>query len=245
MSPINCLIVEDEPLAQELLADHIKNIPFLNLVGVVSNVFEAQKVREAHKTDLVFLDINLPMVSGIAWLKSMDNRNPNVILTTANPNFAIESYELNVIDYLLKPIRFERFLKAINRYNTRIGDANSSGVPSASSEPTEPDKAIYVEDGKSFIRLALDEIQFIEGQDDYVRITTQTQKLLSTSRLNVLEKKLPSPPFFRLNRSIIISEAFIDRIYKHRIKLINGSEISVTPAYEANYQKLVDYTQRK
>jgi len=178
---ISCLIVEDEPLARNLLTEYVSKVPYLNLMKACSGALEAMEVLRTNPVDLLFLDVQMPELTGIAFLKSLQKK-PLVILTTAYSEYAIEGYELDITDYLLKPITFERFLKAVDKASQRL-----SGNHTATEKPAEalPD-FIFVKDGTKLVKIRWNDILYVEGLKDYVTIHTRTQKVISLQRLKVL-----------------------------------------------------------
>ena len=241
-SLIKCLIVEDEPLAQEAMIEHVASVPFLSLVGMAGNVFEAQALVDRMYPDLIFLDINLPRVNGLDWLSSMERNRVNVIVVTANPHFALESYDYNVIDFLLKPVRPEKFLRAVNRFRDRLQIRSQNAVPPSL---TNEENSLFVKDGRDLVRIAFNSIQYVEAQGGYVNIKQEKDSILTLETLNDLQQKLPSPPFFRLNRSVIIRMDCIDRIVGNTLTLCDGKVINVTATYLENFTKLREVIQKK
>lgn len=243
ISPIlSCLIIEDEPLAQEILVDHVNTVPFLSLAGVASNVFEAMNLMDQTNPDLILLDINLPRLNGLDWLRTLERGPVNVIVTTANPTYAIEGYDLNLIDYLLKPIRLERFVKAVNRFRERLTLSPAALTPPA--RLPEP-MALFVKEGKELVRIAYDDIMFIEGMDDYVRIHKDSEVIVTPMRMAKVEELLPSPPFYRLNRSFIVQQECVDRVAGNQVTLCTGTKLVVTRMYQNTFQTMLRHIHKK
>jgi two-component system, LytTR family, response regulator len=215
---MNCIIVDDEPLAQQVIEEYIKTIPFLTLQGKCASAFEAFDKLRAHKIDLIFLDIHMPNVSGIDFINSLDNK-PYFIFTTAYSEHALEGFNLNAVDYLLKPIPFERFLKAVNKvyelHTLRSGKYDNKGE---SAEPRRTEDFIMVKSDYQTQRIALSEILFIEGLKDYVKIYLVSGKSIVTlNSLKNMADKLPSDMFIRVHKSYIVSVNKIDSIVRNRI----------------------------
>ena len=167
MIKINCIIADDEPLARDVIKNHVGKLHQLNVVAFCRNGIEVYHAIREHKPDLVFLDIQMPELTGIELLRTLQNP-PAVIITTAYSEFAVEGYELNVVDYLLKPISFERFLKAVNKYESGISlRANDSSRLSEHLHPVEPLPFIYVKADKKRLKILLKDILFLEGMKDY------------------------------------------------------------------------------
>src|SRR5687768_3476082 len=183
-----CLIVEDEPLARNLLTEYVKKVSFLNLVKACSNPMEALDVLRTNTIDILFLDIQMPEITGITLLKILQKK-PMVILTTAYSEYALESYELDVVDYLLKPITFDRFLKAVDKASQRITTPVTSQPAEKLSSETSPD-FVFVKDGTKLVKINLDDILYVEGLKDYVTIHTKAQKIVTLQRLKSLEMQL-------------------------------------------------------
>jgi len=207
---INVIIVDDEPLAQDVLETYIEKIPKLNLLKKCSNALEANETLTKEDVDLMFLDIQMPQLTGIDFLKTL-NKPPIVIFTTAYPNYALEGFELNALDYLLKPISLERFMKAANKAIEQIDlQRRDSGqtVEDESEEGDEPD-FIFVKADKKLVKVRYDDIIYIEGLKDYVIIRMPDDRVITLQTMKSLEQKLPQPNFRRIHRSYIVN---IDRI---------------------------------
>ena len=208
----NCLAVDDEPLALELLADNISTIPFLHLVAACSNVKDAMKIMQENSIDLIFLDIQLPGMTGLNFLRNLQNP-PLVVLTTAYSEYALESYEFNVIDYLLKPISFERFSKTINK----IVEGKLFNQPTKENEK-QPADHIFIKSNSKFFKVNFSEIIYVEGMKDYLKIYTADNKLVTHQTMSEMEKILPSKQFIRVHKSYIIALAHIKSIYGNIIE---------------------------
>lgn len=203
---IKCLVVEDEPLAAAVLISFIGQLDTLTLEGTCANALEALQFLQEHKVDLIFLDIRMPKLSGIDFLKTLSNR-PSIILTTAYRDYAVDGFELNVLDYLLKPIAFERFLSAINKYHA-LKEPHPV-LPLQIRQPVAADPFIYLRADKKMIKVFLKDIVCIESLKDYVKVKTITQDIITYQRITYLEEKLPDDKFLRIHRSFIIA---IDKI---------------------------------
>jgi len=215
---IRCIIVDDEPLAREGLADYINKSAFLSLVGDFKNTASAREFLTEHPVDLVFLDISMPGQNGLEFLESMSDP-PQVIFTTAHREYAADSYELNAVDYLLKPIAFERFLKAVNKVYTLL-----------SKEKTRPDEKEYffVKVDGVIVKVLLADILYIEGMKDYVRIHRDKKStLIVLVSLKQMEEQLPAG-FIRVHRSFIIPEGRVDAIEGNVLKIADH-EIPMAP----------------
>jgi DNA-binding LytR/AlgR family response regulator len=229
-----CLIIDDEPLGIKLIRTHLEKLETFEIAGECNSALKAVEYLKSEKIDLIFLDINMPEITGINFLKSLTDP-PFVIITTAYREYAVEGYDLDVVDFLLKPISFERFLKAINRYCNRtrtslVRDGNSSGE-------TDEKKYIYIQDGKKVFRLIYDDIIYFEGYGEYVKVITTNRNYLVRDSLAEFEHKLSSDFFLRIHKSYLLnirkilgfttsqimiknSELPIGRVYREKVMVI-------------------------
>lgn len=211
---INTLIVDDEPLALDVLETYIEKVPDLHLVKRCSNALEANEVLRTQKIDLLFLDIQMPQLTGIDFLKTLTDP-PLVVFTTAYPNYAIEGFELDALDYLLKPISFDRFLKAVNRATEQI-KLHHSAVQTEENGET----FIFVKADKKLVKVNYDEIIYIEGLKDYVRIHCNSQRVITLQTMKSLEDKLPQSQFKRIHRSFIVNISKIHAILGNMVEVM-------------------------
>lgn len=209
MTRYKCIIIEDEPLAQNVLKKYIGEHPTLELICVCNDALEAQSVLMQQTIQLVFLDINLPKLSGINFIKTLIHP-PLIIFTTAYPEFAVEGFELNAVDYLLKPFSFERFLKAVNKALEKLSSQNSD-----ENKPSH----IFLKADKKIHKVDLDSIHFIEAIGDYMKVVTDTGQLIINETMKKLQKELPANSFIRVHKSFIIS--------RNKIKFIEGNYVQV------------------
>ncbi|HEU4633183.1 MAG TPA: response regulator transcription factor [Flavisolibacter sp.] len=223
MSKINCIIVEDEPLAVKVLSDYIAQVPFLGLQATFKDAVLATEYLREHRADLIFLDIHLPKLKGMAFLKTLKNP-PAVIITTAYHQYAIEGFELNVTDYLLKPFEFERFLVAVNK--VKPGQA-------VLQKPTEGGEAkdyIFLNVQKKKVKVLYTDIVYIESQKEYIRIVTTKKEYISKISTHEIEALLPAHLFKRIHRSFIISVGKIDSYTAEEVE-VGGVTIPVGRGY--------------
>lgn len=213
---MNVIIVDDEPLALEILETYIGATPELNLVARCGNAIEAFEALNTNQVDLMFLDIQMPQITGIDFLKTLAHP-PKVIFTTAYPNFALEGYELNAVDYLLKPISLERFQRAVQKAQQRhLSEKNTGTLAPVAPETETPVKEntdvdfIFVKADKKLIKLKFNEIRFIEGLKDYVILHTPNGRIVTLQTMKSLEDKLPSDQFMRVHRSYIVNLGHIE-----------------------------------
>lgn len=238
MNLLKCLIVEDEPLARNLLTDYVSKMPSLQLVEASASPLQALETLRNNEIDLLFLDIQMPEITGITLLKILP-RKPLVILTTAYSEYAIESYELDVVDYLLKPITFERFLKSVEKASARFQlNTNSPDVKAQASS------FVFVKDGTKLIKVNMNDILYVEGLKDYVTIHTKTQKIVTLQRLKSLEEQLPTEQFIRIHHSYIISIQAIDVIHKGEVQIGNAM-IPISDSYRKSFKDVIDKNQMK
>lgn len=212
------IIVDDEPLALDVMETYIDKLPSLELVARCENAIQAFDVLSREEVDIMFLDIQMPQLTGIDFLKSLSNP-PLVIFTTAYPNYAIEGYELNVIDYLLKPISFERFMKAVNKAMAQLELQNDSVATSNDTETTEKADFIFVKADKKLIKINYADILYIEGLKDYVIIKMPTSRVITLQTMKSLEAKLPSDIFKRIHRSYIVNLKKISAVIGNMVEV--------------------------
>ena len=196
---MKCLVVDDEPIAREILESYIDDVPGLSLVGVCSSALKAMEVLKKEHVDIMFLDVNMPRLSGIELLRALD-RYPAIVLTTAYPDYALQGFELDVVDYLLKPFSFERFLRAVQKVETRI------------QIPEGDLKQLIVKSDKKTWPIEIHDIRYVESVGDYVNITTHERKIMVHNTLKNIEDSLPGGQFFRVHKSWIISRNAIEFI---------------------------------
>lgn len=233
---MKCIIIDDEPLALELLEDFVSKIPNLKLVSSCSNAIEAVSILQNNKIDLIFLDIEMPEFTGIEFIKSLDVK-PLFIFTTAYSHYAIEGFNLNAVDYLVKPIPFHRFLKAVNRaqelYLLKKED-NSPSIKTLSSP-----NFIFVKSDYENIKLNFGDIKYFEGLKDYIKIFSTSHKpILTLSNFKKIEEKLPEELFIRVHRSYIVSLKYINSVQRNRI-LIDGVRIPIGQNYKDEFLKKI------
>lgn len=239
---IRCLIVDDEPLALHILEDYISKIPFLQMVKATTNPIEALTIVQEKGADLVFLDVQMPELSGIQFLR-IANGKAKVILTTAYPQYALEGYELDVIDYLLKPIAFDRFFKAVQKAQTIMQPPLTSSKP-IQAEPQQQQQDflsdfIFVKTEHKIQKVYLNDILFIEGLKDYISIFTPAERIITLQNMKKMEDALPAKYFIRVHKSYIVSVNKIDSIERSRI-FIGDKIIPVGDTYREEFFKIID-----
>lgn len=230
------MIVDDEPLALDILETFIEKIPSLILVRRCQNAIEAFDALKTEEIDLMFLDIQMPQLTGIDFLKSLKNP-PLVIFTTAYTNYAIEGYELNVIDYLLKPISLERFMKAVNKAQNQL--ELQKGETQTAPKEVDGSDFIFVKADKKLIKIKYNEISYIEGLKDYVIIRTNTGRVITLQTMKSLEEKLPSNLFKRTHRSYIVALDKIDAIVGNMVE-INKKHLPIGKNYRDTLLEIIN-----
>jgi len=232
---IRCLIIDDEPLAQRVIERYAEKISFIEIVSKCNNAIGAIEVLHDLEIDLIFLDINMPKLTGVEFLKSLKNP-PLVIITTAYAEYAVQGFELDVVDYLMKPISFDRFLKAIQKAEGLLGNRNTS------REIYEPEKTgddfIFIKSSKKTYKIYRKEILYIEALGDYVKIFLQDKMIVSYQSLKNIENLLPPNQFPRIHKSYIISLAKIELIEGNQVK-IKDKMIPIGTNYKAEFDRLI------
>jgi DNA-binding LytR/AlgR family response regulator len=223
MSKVSCIIVEDEPLASKILSDYISQVPFLKLEGIFKDAILATEYLRNSTADLIFLDIHLPKLKGMAFLKTLSHP-PAVIVTTAYHQYAVEGFNLNVTDYLLKPFDFERFLVAVNKVK--------SAQPQKAAQPEDANTKdyLFLNIQKKKVKILLSEIAYIESQREYIRIVTTKKEYISKISTHEIENLLPANLFKRIHRSFIVSLNKIDSYTAETVE-VNGVSIPIGRGY--------------
>src|SRR5688572_27713536 len=222
MSKIKCIIVEDEPLAAKVLSDYVSQVPFLELKGTFKDAILATEHLRENTVDLIFLDIHLPKLKGMAFLKTLTNP-PAVIITTAYHQYAVEGFSMNVTDYLLKPIEFERFLVAVNKVKAAQGEKQKA------TESQEKD-FIFLNVQKKKVKILFSEIVYIESQREYIKIVTTKREYISKMSTHEIEALLPTNLFKRIHRSFIVSVSKIESYTAEAVE-VNGVSIPIGRGY--------------
>jgi DNA-binding LytR/AlgR family response regulator len=223
MKTYNCLLVEDEPLAQRVIQKHIAQYKELQLVATVENALRAIEIINKTKVDLIFLDITLPVMSGIDFVKLLKNP-PLLVFTTAYSEFAVTSYDLDAVDYLLKPITFDRFTQAITRF-LRVAETAAN-----------KEAFLFIKEGGKLTKVCLDEITYIEARKDYLLVSTPQRRLLTYSTMKAMEEQLPPDQFMRIHRSYIVSRKFIKSISSFTVE-VAGTLLPIGEKYKPNLRQ--------
>ena len=222
---MRCIVIDDEPFALDLIKGYINKTPFMELAESFTNPFKALDFLQNNTVDLAFLDINMPELTGLQLIKSL-NSPPPVIFTTAYPEFGAESYEYNAVDYLLKPVKYERFLKAVSK----LGESSDRKDPAS-----KPD-TVFIKSGTQINQVKIDSIRYIEAAGNYMTFFTDEKKILTLLSMRDVLDLLPPDLFVRIHKSYIVSLKHLEIIEKHRVK-INGHPIPIGVTYREEFLK--------
>jgi len=234
---MNCIALDDEPLALDIIEAYVKKHPELNLIARCNNADEASKVLNSQHIDLMFLDIQMPGVTGLNFVRSLKNK-PLFMFTTAYSEYAIDGFELDAIDYLLKPIAYDRFEKAIEKAKEYYTIKNNSGLTESDLE----NDFIFVKANQQLIKLAYGEILYVEAFADYVKIFLNDRKIVTLQTMKKMEAKLPSDIFSRVHRSFIVSRKAVQS-FSTSVCEVNGEKIPVGKNYKNDFIKLMKSNQ--
>jgi len=235
---IRCIAVDDESLALDLIEDDIRKVSFLQLVKKCRSGLDALDVLQSEKIDLLFLDIQMPDISGIQFLKSLPHK-PLVIFTTAYEKYALEGFELDVIDYLLKPYSFERFLKAVNKAQEHLSILEKNLAQHAAEEISFSSQFIFVKSDYKLVKIEIAEIQYIESLKDYVKIVVGEKPVVTLSSMKSIEEKLVAPDFIRVHRSFMVNLRKIRYIHRNFV-MVGDKEIPIGDNYKENFLQVIN-----
>jgi DNA-binding LytR/AlgR family response regulator len=235
---LNCIAIDDEPLALEIISDYINRVPFLNLLKSFDSAVDSVDFIRDNKVDLIFLDIEMESLTGIQLVHALPDR-PQIIFTTAYDRYAVEGFELDAADYLLKPISFERFVRSVDRvYSDMLKKGGGTEEKTATASTGNEGSFIFVKTESRLQKIEVDEILYIEGQGDYLRIITRTIKVMTLQNFKKLEAVLPPDNFVRVHKSYMVALDKIENIAKNRIK-IGEKLIPISDSYhDAFYEKI-------
>ncbi len=234
---LTCFVIDDEPLAEEILSEYIKKVPFLKLLGSFGSALDASAAIELEKPDLLFVDINMPDLDGLSFI-SMLNSKPNIILTTAYDQYALKAFELGVKDYLVKPISFERFYRSVLRLHQEQGSKESSEDQWERSSLQNEKDFIFIQSGTRIQKISIKDILLIEGMKDYLRIHTVSDKIMTLLTFAKLGDLLPPGKFCRVHKSYMVAIDKIDHVEKNRVK-ITDQIIPVSDTYSEKFFKIL------
>jgi len=233
---MKCLVVDDEPFARDLIGGYIQQTPFLELAASFSNPFKALAYLTANHVDLLFLDINMPELSGMQLLKSLPSA-PKVVFTTAYSEFAAESYDLNAVDYLIKPVKYERFLKAVNKAQ-ELTEHSARPGPAGSAPENRTKESVLLKSGTRINRIRTADILYVEGAGNYMTFVTRQQRIMTLLNMTEVIDLLPPEQFLRVHKSYVINVEQVDVIERHQV-VINKQNIPVGVTYrEQVFRKL-------
>ena len=230
MTTRTCIIVEDQPPAQRILKTFIEDVKSLELIGTFGEPTAVLDFLKNHKVDLIFLDIHLPKISGIDLLKIIPN-SPHVILTTAFPDYALESYELNVVDYLLKPFSFQRFVQAV----AKVPNPNASGDQEETESGQDLKKEVFIKTGYDYTKIIISEIEYIKSDADYTEIVIGGKKKISSEPLRHWQELLDPGSFVRIHKSYIVNASKIQKVSGNRVYLENDEVLPIGRAYKDDF----------
>jgi len=243
--PLQCLIVDDEPPARDILRRYISEMPMLELAGECANAMEALSLLQQRSVDLVFLDICMPQLKGTDFVKALKHP-PQVIFTTAHSDYALEGYELDVVDYLLKPIQFDRFVKAVSKAAGGSGGFGGSGGAGSQAGPSGAagavtggkDPFVYFRMDRKMVKVMLQDILYVESMKDYVKVHTSDGVIITKQSITSVEAMLPEQAFVRTHRSFIVSIGKI-RSYTHELVEIEKVEIPIGKLFRQGVRKVL------
>ena len=213
MKKLHCLIIDDEPIAREGIKAYCNEISFLNVVALCKNVLQANHYIENNDIDLIFLDINMPILSGMDWLKDL-KKSPSIIMTTAYEEYALQSFTYNVLDYLVKPISFKRFLQAVNKVNSYYGSKDEKNM-------------LFLKSGKQVKKIDTKDILFVEAMQNYIKIVTPKETIITHISLKKFKDQLPKDSFIQTHKSYIVSKYKVNKIVDNQI-FIGDYEIPIS-----------------
>lgn len=228
---MNVIIVDDEPLAREVLESHLSNVPGTKHIASFSNAMEAGEFLSKEKVDLILLDIQMPSLSGLEFVKTL-SQPPKIVFTTAYPKYAVEGFELNAVDYLVKPVSFERFYKAIQKVKNSLGKTEQ--------DQSEEEEYTYVKADKKLQKVFFKDIYYIEGLKDYVIIKLADERIVTLQTMKSLSSKLPEKMFRRIHRSYIINLECIDAVYGNVVEMHIGKEEKHIPIGKNYREELLE-----
>ncbi len=234
---INCLVVDDEPPALEVLRKYIESVPSLNLAGLCGNAVEALAMIQQQSIDILFLDIQMPQILGTDFIRTLTNP-PKIIFTTAYRKYAVEGFDLDAVDYLLKPISFERFLKAVNKTMKTSLKQTGYSDGTVTNENEIVNTHIHFRADRKILKVALDDILYFESLKDYIKVVTKSKTILTKHSISSLEENLPEPGFLRIHRSYIIAVNKIE-YFTNEIVGIGKQELPISRMYRHEVEKVL------
>jgi DNA-binding LytR/AlgR family response regulator len=234
--PLKCLIVDDEPMARDVIRRYIEQIPSLSIAGEFGNAIDATLFMQGNKVDMIFLDIRMPQLNGTDFVRSL-RHVPKIIFTTAHKEYAHEGFELDVIDYLLKPIRFDRFLRAVNKVFPKLQNASEEKMVADVRDMKFASPFIYVKADRKMVKILVDDIVYIESAKDYVKVFTTNSVIITRQTISSVEAMLSDNKFFRIHRSYIVS---LDKIHSFTSEIVEicNTELPIGRFYRHSFLQL-------
>lgn len=229
---LTCVIIDDDPLAQELLQKYLGRLGFAALLATFDNAVEALGRVEALRPDLILLDVNMPEMNGLEFLNTFTRWRPAVIFTTAYSEYAVQGFEHDAVDFLLKPITFERFAKAIGKARKQLAPA---GAPEPPPGPPGHQRLLLIKGNKKFRRVSVDDVLFVEGMKDYLKIYTKVEVVVAHMTMTKMATLLDPTDFLRVNRSYLVQKTATKAIHGNTIEIVNGMEVPV----DINYREII------
>ncbi len=234
---MNCVIIDDEPAAIDVLKFHLSNMPFMTIKKTFRDPLDALEYLPQHNIDLIFLDINMPKLSGINFPKFLQNP-PLIIFTTAYSEYALESYELKAIDYLLKPIEFDRLLQAVMKAKQFLEGTRREKTSSSEISPNSSEQTIFIKSGSEFHQVFVQNIRYIESEGNYVTFYTSKRSILARYKLSEVIELLPKEYFIRIHRSYFVALKHIETVKRHCV-VIDAKEIPISSTYREDFLKAI------
>lgn len=236
---ITCLVVDDEPFARDLMENYIGRVPYLQPVAFCENAFDAINELQRQSVDLLLSDIQMPNINGIEMIRSLSNP-PFVIFTTASKDHAIAGFELDAVDYLVKPISFERFLKAVNKARNHIQQRQQQTANMEPAKPkANPSNHLFVKDNNKLTKILFDDIYYVEGMKDYIKIVCRDKNIITYMRMKVMEDVLPADQFMRIHKSYIIRLQAIKSIMGNTVEVVNGQTVIISKSSRQDLKRLL------
>lgn len=232
MAIVHCLVADDEPIAREIIQNYCAHLPDLKVVALCSNALEAKTALQQQPVDILFLDINMPVLDGISFLKTIKNP-PQVIFTTAYKEYALNAFDLAAADYLLKPFSLERFIIAVDKAIERLKKNNAGPLPIATAQPED---FLFIKTDSKIYRILHHDIVYAEANGNYTKIVTTQQTYLPAVTFSGFEQQLPASLFLRVHRSFIVNKSFINHIEGNRV-VVNHTEIPIGSNYKEAFLK--------
>ncbi len=231
---LNCVITDDEPIARDILEEYAKMIPGLNIIAKCRNAVETLEVLRHNSVDVLFTDIHMPGITGLDFIRSL-KEPPAIIITTAYPNYAIDGFDIDAIDYLLKPISIDRFLRAINKVYRRLETEETAEKPVA---PTAEKTFFFIKSNADLVKISYDAIQYIEGLENYVRIHCEDKSIISFTTMKHMVDLLSRHGFLRIHRSYIINLSKVTSVQNHSFK-IGNTELAIGKSYRKSVAEVL------